>query len=73
MTVTDLGTAKIDLESAKKPKKIENEILHNQEKFLSKQNFEDQNKLKDLLTSLVRNHINEHGIPNTENITKKNN
>jgi len=69
--VTDLGTAKIDLLAAKKPRKIENRIMEQQEKFLSKQNFEDQNKLKDLLTSLIRNHIETNGMPTTNNIKKK--
>lgn len=69
--ITDLGSAKISLFLAKRPKLIENKIVEYQEKFLSKQNFQDHDKLKNLLTSMVREHIRTHGVPDTENIKRE--
>jgi hypothetical protein len=68
--LSDLGSAKISLLSAKRPKMVENNIMQFQEKYLSKQNFEDHDKLKGLLTSMLREHIRKNGLPEDNNERK---
>lgn len=58
------GPTTVKLKQAYNPKRIENNIVKYQEKFLTKKNFTDQEVLKQLLSELVATHVKEHGLPN---------
>ncbi len=53
------GSEAVSLKNAINPKKVERIIMEYQQKFTSEQNLKDADALKDLLTTMIRNHANK--------------
>jgi len=60
------GPSEMILKEASNPKKVERNVLMNQERFMTSKNFQDQEVLKQLLSDLVVEHVKKHGLPNIE-------
>lgn len=58
------GGAYINLRDAINPKRVEKRIMHHQEKFVNNQSMKDSESLKNLLTSLIRQHIQNEELEN---------
>lgn len=66
------GPTTMTLKDANNPKRIERNIIKNQEKYMHHKSFQDQEVLKDILSELVVSHINKHGLPDLEKRKEKN-
>lgn len=55
--VQHVSSAPVVLSNVSLPRKVERQILLNHQECLRKQNFTDQNQLKDLLTNLLRSNM----------------
>ncbi|MBI5414810.1 hypothetical protein HZA38_04845 [Candidatus Peregrinibacteria bacterium] len=53
----------IDLKDAKRPKRVETIITACKDQFLSKRKMTDATTLQEIISEIVRNHIEENGIP----------
>ena len=51
-----------EIQNIERPRIVSSEINKLREKYTSDQNFNDEEKLKDVLTGMVRRHIDKHGL-----------
>ncbi len=58
------GAAPINMYHAIKPRSIERKIMVYQEKFVTNQNLQDADSLKNLLSAMLRQHVKNEGTEN---------
>lgn len=52
----------VKIEKVIRPKDVSNFISHYQEEFKEHQSMDDEEKLKDILTAMIRRHVKTHGL-----------
>lgn len=57
LTVEHMSGQPVTLKGVNGPRKVERIIMRNQQNFMRRQNFEEKDKLKDLLTSLIHGEV----------------
>jgi hypothetical protein len=50
------------IEDIDKPKKVASQISQLQEKYMKEQKYSDEEALKDILTGIIKRHIEKHGL-----------